>query len=426
MCRAARIVLACWGSYGDLFPYLGLAVRLKSRGHSPVLATCPFYRPLVESEGIEFHPLRPDVDPLATATIHRIMDPARGSEFIIRDVLMPALEASCSDLAGAVRDADLLVAHPVTFAAPIVADEQRLTWLSTVLAPVSFFSVSDFPALPPFSRIMHLLGRSAVTGRLAKRIAMKMTRPWTAPARDLRAHRGLPAAGDPLYDGQFSPYGTLALFSRVLAAPQPDWPPRTQLTGFVNYNGPVAPLPIELARFLDDGEPPIVFTLGTSAVGAAGAFYEESARAAMTLGRRAVLLVGKQVENQPKVSLPSDIAVVEYAPHALLFPRAAAVVHHGGIGTTGQVLQSARPMLVVPFAHDQPDNAYRVRDLGVARVVYPAEFKAARVASELRTLLSDAGYATRAQAVARDVARERGADTACDIMLGTIGTPPEC
>jgi UDP:flavonoid glycosyltransferase YjiC (YdhE family) len=419
----ARVVLACWGSYGDLFPYLGLARRLKSRGHSPVLASCPFYRPLVEAEGVPFRPLRPDVDPFATATIHRIMDPARGSEFIIRELLVPALEASYGDLTAAVRDADLLVAHPVTFAAPIVADERRMPWVSTVLAPVSFFSVSDFPALPPFPRLMHLLGRSAATGRLAKQIARRMTRTWTAPVRELRSGRGLPPSGDPLYEGQFSPYGTLALFSRLLATPQPDWPPSTHVTGFVNYNGPVAPLPAEVASFLDDGEPPIVFTLGTSAVGAAGAFYDESARAAMALGRRAVLLVGPQVENRPKVPLPPSIVAIEYAPHAPLFPRAAAVVHHGGIGTTGQVLRSARPMLVVPFAHDQPDNAYRVRDLGVARVVYPGEFKAARVAAELTMLMSDAGYATRAQSVAHEVSAESGADAACDIVLQAIGRP---
>jgi rhamnosyltransferase subunit B len=418
----ARIVLASWGSYGDLFPYLGLAIRLKALGHSPVLATCPYYRPLIEAEGIEFRPLRPDVDPSATSLIHRIMDPARGSEFIIRDLLVPAIDDACRDLADAVRGADLLIAHPVTFGAPIIAAEHRLAWLSTVLAPLSFFSVSDFPVLPPFPRAMLVTRLGTWTGRLAKRLASRMTRSWTAPIRARRASRGLRDVGDPLYEGQFSPYGTLALFSRVLATPQPDWPVHTHLTGFVNYNGSASPMSDELRQFLDAGDPPVVFTLGSSAVSVAGNFYEESAAAAARLGRRAVLLTGPQVENQLKQPLPPGIIAVGYVSHAALFPRAAAVVHHGGIGTTGQVLRAGRPMLVVPFAHDQPDNAYRVSKLGVARVLYPPRYRAQRVATELEKLLGRSEYSRHAATVGSELKSERGADAACDIMLKVIST----
>jgi rhamnosyltransferase subunit B len=420
----SRIVLASWGSYGDLYPYLGLAIRLKALGQSPVLATCPYYRDLVEAAGIEFRPLRPDVDPTATALIRRIMDPARGSEVIIREVLVPSLREAYRDLTDAVRGADLVVAHPVTFAAPIVAEEHQLPWLSTVLAPLSFFSVSDFPALPPFPRVVYISRLATWIGRLAKWMTSRVTRDWTAPIRALRAERGLPPAGDPIFDGQFSPYGTLALFSRVLAEPQPDWPVHTHVTGFVPYNGPTAQLSPQLAEFLDRGDPPIVFTLGSSAVGAAGSFYEESARAAVQLGRRAVLLVGRQPENRPSGSLASSVIAVEYAAHEALFPCAAAVVHHGGIGTTGQVLRACRPMLVVPFAHDQPDNAYRAKKLGVARVLYPKRYTARRVAAELRALLNDHRYGKRAEAVGERVKEERGADVACAVMLDTLKAEP--
>ena len=420
----ARIVLASWGSYGDLFPYLGLAIQLKALGQSPVLATCAYYRPLIEAEGVEFRPLRPDVDPAATSLIHRIMDPARGSEFIIRDLLVPAIDDACRDLSDAVRGADLVISHPVTFAAPLVAAEQRLAWFSTVLAPLSFFSVSDFPVLPPFPRAMRVARLGTWTGRLAKRLASRMTRSWTAPIRARRAARGLPDAGDPLYEGQFSPYGTLALFSRVLGAPQPDWPARTHVTGFVNYNGPAPSMSDELKQFLDAGDPPVVFTLGNSAVNVAGNFYQESAAAAARLGRRAVLLTGPQTENQLKQPPPPGVIAVDYAPHAALFPRASAVVHHGGIGTTGQVLRAGRPMLVVPFAHDQPDNAYRVSKLGVARVLSPSRYRAQGVAAELDELLRRDEYARRAATVGSEVRSERGADGACDIMLKAVGTAP--
>jgi len=229
-----------------------------------------------------------------------------------------------------------------------------------------------------------------------------------------RAELGLPPAADPLYEGQFSPYGTLALFSRVLAEPQPDWPVRTQITGFPFFNRAI-PMPDELSRFLDAGEPPIAFTLGTSAVGAAGGFYEESVKAVIALGRRAVLLVGLNAENRPR-DLPASVIAVEAAPHDALFPRSAAVVHQGGIGTTGQALRAGRPTLIVPHAHDQPDNAFRTARTGCARVCYPRQYKAARVAAELRTLLEQPSYADRANAIARIVQSEGGADAAAQAI----------
>jgi rhamnosyltransferase subunit B len=416
---SARIVLATWGSWGDLFPYLGLALRLKALGHSPVLATCPFHRSAVEQAGIAFAPMRPDVDPADTALARRVMDPARGSEVVVRELIAPAVRQQHADLAAIVPGADLVVSHPVTFAAPIAADEARVPWISSVLAPLSFFSLSDFPALPNMPWVAHLNRRLPWTSHLVMRLARSITRAWTQPVHDFRRERGLPPAGDPLYEGQFSPRGTLALFSPVLGEPQPDWPAGTRVTGFVWHNGPAGALPPELEEFLARGDAPLVFTLGSSAVIAAGQFYEESARAARALGTRAVLLVGRDPANRPSTTSP-EICVVEVAPHEQLFPRASAVVHHGGIGTTGQALRSGHPMLVVPFAHDQPDNAYRVSRLGVARVVYPRHYRAARVASELRALLTTSSHVSRADVVGRSVRADRGVEAACEFILGQV------
>ena len=411
----ARIVFCTWGSYGDLFPYLGLAVRLKAIGHTPVLATCSYYRDLVEREGFEFRPVRPDVKPDATDLIARVMDPKRGSEVVLREVLAPAVRDAYEDTVEAVRGADLVVSHPITFAAPLAAQVRGLPWVSTVLSPISFFSPHDFPVMPNVPSAVHLRRLGPWTGRLLMRVARRITRPWMQPVYDLRSDLGLPASGDPLYEGQFSPLGTLALYSRVLGAPQPDWPRNTHLTGFSFFNSAI-PMPDACAAFLDAGDPPIVFTLGTSAVGAAGAFFEESAKAAVALGRRAVLLVGTSPANRPSVAMPPSILAIDAAPHDALFARAAAVVHQGGIGTTGQALRSGRPTLVVPHAHDQPDNAFRVQNLGVARVLYPKRYNGARVAHHLRTLLEDSRYAERACNVARAVRAEAGADGGCAFL----------
>ena len=187
------------------------------------------------------------------------------------------------------------------------------------------------------------------------------------------------------------------------------------ITGFPFFNRAI-PMPPGLAEFLDRGDPPIVFTLGSAASGAPGAFYDESVKAAALLGRRAVFLVSKYAPALSQSQLPAGMMVVELAPHDALFPRAAATVHHGGIGTTGQALRSGRPMLVVPHAHDQPDNAARAARLGVARVLDAQKYTAGRAAAHLRALLDDPSYRTRADEVGRTVRAEDGAKAACDVI----------
>jgi rhamnosyltransferase subunit B len=401
-----RVVLSCWGSYGDLFPYLGLARGLADAGHVPVVATCPLYRDLVCAEGFEFRPVGPDIDPADRALIGRVMDPAHGTEVIVRELLVPAVREAYADLTAAVAGADLLLTHPVTFAGPLVAEARTMPWLSTVLSPISFFSSHDLPILPPWPGVARIARRRPWAARLLLGVARRVTRSWTAPVRDLRRELGLADRGDPLYEGQFSPFGTLALFSRRFAAPQADWPSRTTVTGFAFYNRPAA-LSADTEGFLHAGEPPLVFTLGSSAVGAPGGFFEQSVEAAGALGRRALLLVGLN-ERWASRPAPAGVHVVDYAPHDLVFARASAIIHHGGIGTAGQGLRSGKPMLVVPHAHDQYDNAFRVAALGVAGVLDARRYTARRVVTRLRRLLDDPGPARQAAQVSRVIGAEDG------------------
>jgi len=412
---AKRIVINCWGSHGDLFPYIGLALALKSRGHSPVVATAAIYRDEVERAGVEYAHVGPDLDPNDTTLYERAMDQMRGGEVIVRELLLPKLAETRAQLRDAAVGADLLVAHPLTFSVPLEAERTSLPWVSTVLAPMLFFSAADLPVFPQFPVLRHAgkLGRWAA--RCVIGLARGMTKAWFAPVHRLRAELGLPPPGHPMFEGMFSPLLTLALFSRVLAAPQRDWPPNVLTTGFVFYNGPDRALAPELTAFLSAGPPPVVFTLGTSAVGAAGRFYHESAGVAARLGVRAVLLTGAFAQNRPDGAPSRDVLIVERAPHQLLFPRASAVVLHGGIGTTGQALRSGRPMLVVPHGHDQFDNAYRVTKLGVARTLHPRRYRAPRVERELERLLDDA-YRARAASIATTVRAEHGAAAAAEAL----------
>lgn len=414
-----RIVLATFGSLGDLHPFVALAKGLQSRGHEPIIATSEYHRELIERQQIGFHPVRPHLLDLAEQPemFRVLMDRNRGTAAVVKRVFMPHLRDSFDDLMGAVAGADLLVTHTIAFAGPLVAELTGVAWVSAVLAPMAFLSKHD-PPVPPqaaWLRHLHPLG-PWFFGPLLWSVR-RVLRSWSRPVRRLRQELGLPPGSDPLFEGANSPDCVLALFSSALGQPQPDWPRQTIQTGFAFFDDANATgMSAELARFLEAGPPPIVFTLGSSAVMDAGSFYHESMAAARLLGRRAVLLIGIDPRNRP-ADLGEDVLAVDYAPFSELFPRAAAIVHQGGVGTTGQALRSGRPMLVVPWAHDQFDNAERVRRLGVAQMLDKTRYRASTAAAALRQLLDDPTCVARARQVGDQVRAEDGVAAAVDAML---------
>jgi UDP:flavonoid glycosyltransferase YjiC (YdhE family) len=312
----------------------------------------------------------------------------------------------------------LLVTGELAYAGPIVAEKTGVPWASYVLAPFSFFSGYDPPVLPPYPMLAKVQERVPALGHVVARFARFVTRKWPEPVYELRRELGLEAGRDPIFDAKHSPSLVLALYSRVMGEPQPDWPPAVKVTGFAFYDGTGSEgtLPPELAAFLEAGPAPLVFTLGSAAVMHAGDFYEQSAEAAESLGQRAVLLIGADDRNLPKRKLPDSICVARYAPYSKIFPRASVIIHQAGIGTTAQALRAGRPMLVMPYSHDQPDNARRVRRLGVAEVLGRKQYKAKQAARLIQQLLSEPDYLSRAGTAAAKVAAENGAVAACDAL----------
>jgi UDP:flavonoid glycosyltransferase YjiC (YdhE family) len=212
------------------------------------------------------------------------------------------------------------------------------------------------------------------------------------------------------------------MFSKVLAKPQPDWHRPTLQTGFCFYDGQndVGKMPAGLQEFLDAGEPPVVFTLGSAAVWDAGNFFEESAKAAKILNRRAVLIYG-QMNEPPKMAESKEknqtgIAAFAYAPFSLVFPRAACIAHQGGVGTTGQVLRAGVPALIMPYGHDQPDNAARCERIGTAKTISRNDYTAQNAARLLRELLTDLSYKANAVEAGKIVKSEHGTKVACDAI----------
>jgi UDP:flavonoid glycosyltransferase YjiC (YdhE family) len=408
----ARILFAVFGSLGDLHPHIALGLELKERGHQVSFATLEFYREKIEVLGFEFFPMRPNIMSDDAEMVRDLMDAKRGTERLFREVLFPALRESYADLMSAMAGVELLVSSEVALAAPLVAEKTNVRWVTTAVAPGGFLSAYDpfVPPTMPWFQHLRFLGPSF--HKLLYVPINKMLWKWGEPVREFRKELGLRVDVEPIIRDKFSPFLNLALFSKVLGEPQPDWHQPTVQTGFAFYDGKrdSGKMPEDLEKFLQAGEPPIVFTLGSAAVWDARNFFHDSAEAAKKLRKRAVLILG---ENDLPQDLPPEIAVFNYAPYSEVFPKAACVVHQGGVGTTGQALRAGVPALVVPFSHDQPDNAARCVRIGCARTISRDNYNSNRAAKELQALLSNPNYKTRAEAAKAVVDSENGVKSAC-------------
>lgn len=420
----SKILVVTHGSLGDLYPYVALALGLKRRGHDVMVGTCSCYRERIEAWGLRFRPIRPDVAWLDDAERMQFYShPRLGLMRVGRDVFMAELKESYEDTLAAAEGMDLLVTMMASYATRLVAEKTGIPWASAVHVPMGFFSTKDVPVLeisPTFTKMFRGLGPAFWRPMfwLGKRASRPLAKPWYR----LRSELGLPRTkeGNPLADSH-SPFLVLGLFSKWFADKQSDWPAQTVVTGFPFFESDdERELPEALSEFLDNGPPPIVFTLGSAVSRNPGSFYEVGIEAAMKLGQRAVVVTGKDPAGEIAPASKDWIAV-EYAPFGKLFPKAALVVHHGGAGTTALAMRAGRPMLIVPFAWDQPDHAARVTRLGIGRSISKNRYKVDRVAKELKRLIETPSYAERAKEVGERIRKEDGVGAACDTLENRFG-----
>ncbi len=400
-----RILIATFGSLGDIHPYLAIAEKLAEQGARITFVTTTVHRDLIETAGFNFLPMRPEVKPDPGFFAH-FMDEFQGGRFLLRDLLFPSIRDSYADVMAAIPGHDLLITQMVAFGGHLAARVTGIPWVSTVLSPLSFFSREDPSVLA--APLTALRRRSPVLTRMINGLAQRTTVRSTLCVKEFEAELGLPDGGNPIFEGQHSPSSVLALFSKHFAALQTDWPSQAIATGFPFR--PPAPLPPELEQFLSTGLPPIVFTLGSSAVFTPGKFFET----AQGLGRRALLLAGPAAKN---IASTRDVLAINYAPHSAVFPRASVIVHQGGMGTMSEALRSGRPSLVVPFAVDQPDNAARCERLGVAKVLSRRALSVRNVTRALDPLLNNACYLNAASQLAAKINAENGAADAARLIL---------
>ena len=395
------------------------------------MASSSVYKSKIEAEGLAFSPVRPDAGELLERPdlMARLLDQRNGTELLLREYLIPQVRAGFEDLVPICRKADLLVSHVASFAGPIVGEHLGLRWISVCLQPAALFSRYDPLVIAKAPWLRHLYWLGPRFAQVLFKIADYETRRWAAPIFNLRREIGLPAnSSNPVMWGQHSPWCVLALFSPNFAPPQRDWPCNLAQAGFLFYDALGGALPgvadqdgslLRLQSFLESGPPPVLFTLGSSAVMQPGDFFSESIKAARQLRQRAVLLVGKNRQGQ-SLAVGADIFVASYLPYSKVMPKVAATVHSGGIGTTAQALRAGRPVLVVPWSNDQPDNAYRLKKLGVARVLARSKYRGETAARQLRALLANRQMVDTSRHLAEAIASEDSLAIACSAIESVL------
>ncbi|MBC7670129.1 MAG: glycosyltransferase family 1 protein [Gemmatimonadaceae bacterium] len=400
-----------------MHPFLALGRALQAAGFQAEVATSAEYRAKVEAEGLVFHEVGPSLERLRAdlgmdlaQLTHAI---AASDAFLFEKIMTPYLESATRQLIAAAQGACALVGGSFAAGVAVTADYLGIPFVSVALQPTVVFSAYDPPLLPKAPWLGPATGGLRLwLNRATIAIGRATTDHWTRPVNGLRRALGLPPSRDNLlFDAGRGAALSLGLYSPLLSPRQPDAPENFDVVGYAAYDsdlgGPTT-LPPDLETFLAAGPAPLVFTLGSAAVNIPGDFYRESMKVARRMGRRAVLLVGP--DGDPSVADGAEDAVAfAYAPYSLLFPRAAAIVHQGGVGTIQQALRAGRPQLVVPHLGDQFDNGARIARLGVGATLARDAYRSKAAAALIDRLLGDPDLIARTVRLGEIASREDGA-----------------
>jgi sterol 3beta-glucosyltransferase len=401
----ARIVVLSAGSTGDVEPFAALAARLAERGHDVTLAADAGFERIAPGGGVNFAPIRADFQSL--------LPTPDGKRPSVRDDVFPVIRGMLEDswtVAHRSR-ADLIVAHDKTIAAPHIAEKLSIPYVEALAVPM-LTPTRDFP-IPAMVR--HNLG--GLLNRASYRLVGLLKRPYSALIRSWRSDTlGLAPRGTPPTAAR-----TLYCYSPSLVPTPSDWPRRAVATGYwlrdPTGNEQIHP---GVESFVASGDPPLYIGFGSS-VGPdpaqLGAIVKE---AVVEAGVRAVIATGWGGMS----GIPSDdqALVIGNVPHSWLFPRVAAVVHHGGAGTTAAGLLAARPTVICPFQGDQYFWGAAVARAGAGpRPLAAKKLTRGNLASAIRIAVGDSGMQRRAAELSERIKDEDGTGQASEEVESSLG-----
>jgi rhamnosyltransferase subunit B len=409
-----HVILTPVGSAGDVNPFVVIGRELRRRGHRVSLVASDVFADVVSNAGLSFVSSASREEYERATSNPDLWSPRRGLGVVL-DLVLAQIRRGY-DLIESIYEPNesILVGHPLSFFTRVFEETHRARAVTVHLAPSIFRSDFRQPVLPTGTDI-------SWWPRWAKRLLWwgvdrLAVDPLILPKLNAwRADLGVAPVSRVFDSWVHSPQRLIGLFPDWFGEPQPDWPSQLRLTGFVLSDEGCAPMreDANVERLFAGGEPPIVFTPG-SANRHAEKFFQTAIDATAHLGRRALLVTGYREQLPP--SLPDHVHHARYASFSTLFPRAAVVVHHGGIGTSAQGLAAGVPQLVMPMGFDQPDNAARLVRLGVGSTIRPSGFSAARAAESLNYLLSSEEVRGKCQYWRDRIVATHGVEQACRMI----------
>jgi rhamnosyltransferase subunit B len=395
-----------------------MAIALRDAGHAVTLLAPDLHEPSVRRAGLAFHPLV--VDPAVLDDPH-LWDVRKGFGVVWR-ATRPAM-AQLPAFVAALPEGErcVLLVHPLAIPEADLCRFARpgTKIVAAYLAPSNLPTVHDPLMMGPLSipRWVPL----ALRRWMWRQVGARLIDPVALP--DVNAARracGLPGVPGLLAFLIAVPDLSVMLCPAWFARTQPDWPQPLLRVGFpLHEPEPDFVVEPELARFLASGAAPIVFTPGTGNR-QAGHYFRCALEALRQLdqrgsGRRRAIFLTPHAEQIPP-DLPDHVLWQAYLPLRALLPQVAALVHHGGIGTTAEALRAGTRQLVVPLAHDQFDNAARVEALGAGLVLPASRLNSARLTRSLRRLLAAPSMAEQCRAAAAKFDGEPDMDELCRVL----------
>ncbi len=397
--RLSHFVIVSTGTAGDIYPFVALALALEQRGHCVSVLFPMAYEAVAKQAGLRFHPIGSREDYFAALNDPDLWDARKGFAVVWRSI-RDGLQRIPEFIAALPTDQRcVLLVHPLALPAAALARASRsdLRIVAVYLAPANLRTCHDPLTIGPLRipRWIPLRLRRWVWRRIDAQIVDPVSLPDLNSARLVKGLAPVTHLVDHMHSVADH---SVTLFPAWFAKPQPDWPRPLHDGEFPLYDPhPKTVLSDALARFLSFGEAPIVFTPGTGHRHSC-AYFAQALLVVTRLNRRAIFL-SRYREQCPEV-LPRHVLWQDETPLHALLPRVSVLVHHGGIGTLAEALRAGVPQLVVPFAHDQFDNAARIEALGVGITLPGRKLNAGSLHRSLAALLMSSRIRDQCRAVA--------------------------
>lgn len=409
-----KICILTIGTRGDVQPYIALGLGLKAVGHEVTIATLGEFESLVKEYGMQYASLRGDFLKAAQEAQSNSSTKQRTNPLqLIRQYTEMAKDTLRDEWESA-KNTEVFIYNPAAIGAYDIAEKLDVPAFSAFPTPL-YSPTKDFPSpffpfrnLGPFNKLSHTF-----FAKMGPAIYRRPVNEWRRDVLGLPPAKGRETLRD-------KPITKLYAYSEAVVPRPVDWDESSVVTGYWFLDAPRTwqPEP-SLVKFLSDGPPPVYIGFGSMSM-FGDASKSELVLEALELARQRAVLAG--VEGGINMNIASNsILHINAVPHDWLFPQMAAVVHHGGAGTTGAALRAGKPQVICPFVGDQTFWGNRVAALGVGPSPIPkSRLTAESLAQAIRRAITDEEMRARAASLGNTIRTEDGVGNAVALISSRL------